>query len=69
MSEVSGTNREEIEFTGKRIRYNSSLSFTYVVPSSLIAIDDNPDLLSAALALDAKAKALVASAVSSEASD
>jgi uncharacterized protein (DUF302 family) len=36
---------------------------TYVVPSSLIVVDTNPQLLSAAQALDAKAEALVVSAV------
>lgn len=37
---------------------------TYVVPSSLIAVGDNPELLAAAMALDSKVEALVASAVS-----
>ncbi len=36
---------------------------TYVLPSSLIAIEGNADLLEAAMVLDAKAEALVASAV------
>jgi uncharacterized protein (DUF302 family) len=39
-------------------------AITYVVPSSLIAIGDNPELLAAAQALDAKVEALVASAIS-----
>ncbi len=39
-------------------------NITYVVPSSLIVLDDaNPELRSAAQALDAKAEALVVSAV------
>jgi uncharacterized protein (DUF302 family) len=38
-------------------------NITYVLPSSLIAIEENPQLLAAALALDAKIEALVASAV------
>jgi uncharacterized protein (DUF302 family) len=38
-------------------------NITYVVPSSLIAICDNPPLRTAALALDAKAEALIVSAV------
>jgi uncharacterized protein (DUF302 family) len=38
-------------------------NMTYVVPSSLIAIGSNPDLLSAAEALDAKLEALAATAV------
>jgi len=40
---------------------------TYVLPSSLLAVEANPPLLSAALALDAKIEALVTSAMSSEA--
>ena len=44
----------------------ASCNVTYVVPSSLIVVDDNPQLLSAAQALDAKAEALVASAVTAE---
>jgi uncharacterized protein (DUF302 family) len=40
-------------------------NITYVLPSSLIAIEENPELLAAALALDAKVQALVASAVAS----
>jgi hypothetical protein len=39
-------------------------TITYVGPSSLIAVGDNPELLAAAQALDAKVEALVASAVS-----
>jgi uncharacterized protein (DUF302 family) len=38
-------------------------NITYVVPSSLIAIGDNPPLLAAAQALDAKAEALIVAAV------
>jgi uncharacterized protein (DUF302 family) len=38
-------------------------SVTYVVPSSLIVVEANPQLLSAAQALDAKAEALIAFAV------
>jgi uncharacterized protein (DUF302 family) len=41
----------------------ASCNVTYVVPSSLIVVDANPQLLAAAQALDAKAEALVASAV------
>ena len=37
----------------------------YVRPSSLIAVDDNPELLAAARALDAKFEALVARATAS----
>ena len=44
----------------------ASCNVTYVVPSSLIAVDANPQLLSAAQALDAKAETLVASAVIAE---
>jgi uncharacterized protein (DUF302 family) len=44
----------------------ATCSITYVVPSSLIVVDGNPELLSAALALDAKAEALVALAVGLE---
>jgi uncharacterized protein (DUF302 family) len=40
-------------------------NITYVLPSSLIAIEENPQLLAAALALDAKVEALVVSAVAS----
>ena len=40
-----------------------SCNITYLLPSSLIAIDGNPQLLAAAQALDAKAAALVAEAV------
>ena len=39
-------------------------SVTYVLPSSLIAIGGDPELLAAAQALDAKVEALVAAAVS-----
>jgi uncharacterized protein (DUF302 family) len=46
----------------------ATCNVTYVVPSSLIAVDANPQLLSAAQALDAKAEALVASAVIAEVS-
>jgi hypothetical protein len=46
----------------------ATCNVTYVVPSSLIAVDVNPQLLSAAKALDAKAEALVASAVIAEVS-
>lgn len=38
-------------------------TITYVVPSSLIAIDDNPPLLTAARRLDDKLEALMASAL------
>lgn len=38
-------------------------NITYVVPSSLIVVDGNTELLAAAQALDAKAEALVLSAV------
>jgi len=41
----------------------ASCSITYVLPSSLIVVDANPQLLSAAQALDVKAGALVAFAV------
>src|ERR1017187_10070168 len=41
----------------------ASCNVTYVVPSSLIVVDANPQLLAAAQALDAKAEALVASAL------
>jgi len=41
----------------------ASCNVTYVLPSSLIVVDANPQLLAAAQALDAKAEALVASAV------
>jgi uncharacterized protein (DUF302 family) len=44
----------------------ASCSVTYVVPSSLIVVDENPQLLAAAQALDVKAEALVASAVAVE---
>jgi uncharacterized protein (DUF302 family) len=37
---------------------------TYMVPSSLIAVGDNPEILAAAQALDSKVEALVVSAVS-----
>ena len=40
----------------------ASCNVTYVVPSSLIVVDPNPQLLSAAQALDAKVEALVAAA-------
>ena len=39
---------------------------TYVLPSSLIVVDANPQLLSAAQALDAKLEALVGSVVTAE---
>jgi uncharacterized protein (DUF302 family) len=39
-------------------------SVTYVLPSSLIAVGGDPELLSAAQALDAKVEALVAAALS-----
>ncbi|HXM96452.1 MAG TPA: DUF302 domain-containing protein [Candidatus Dormibacteraeota bacterium] len=39
---------------------------TYVLPSSLIVVDANPQLLSAAQVLDAKLEALVASALTAE---
>lgn len=42
----------------------ASCSISYVVPSSLIAVNGDPQLLAAALALDAKAEALIVSAVS-----
>jgi hypothetical protein len=38
-------------------------NITYVLPSSLISVEENAPLRSAALALDAKVKALVTSAV------
>jgi uncharacterized protein (DUF302 family) len=38
-------------------------AITYVIPSSLIAIDDNPPLLAAARRLDDKLEALMASAL------
>jgi hypothetical protein len=38
-------------------------NITYVLPSSLIAVEENPQLRAAALALDAKIEALVVSAV------
>jgi len=38
-------------------------NITYVLPSSLIVVEANPPLLSAALALDAKVEALVSTAV------
>jgi hypothetical protein len=38
-------------------------AITYVVPSSLIAIDDNPSLLAAAKRLDEKLEALMVSAL------
>jgi hypothetical protein len=41
----------------------ASCGVTYVVPSSLIVVDANPQLLSATQALDAKTEALVVSAV------
>ena len=41
----------------------ASCNVTYVVPSSLIVIDANPQLLSAAQVLDAKAEALISSAL------
>jgi uncharacterized protein (DUF302 family) len=41
----------------------ASCDVTYVLPSSLIVVDANPQLLAAAQALDAKLEALVASAV------
>jgi uncharacterized protein (DUF302 family) len=44
----------------------ASCNVTYVVPSSLIVMDANPQLLSAAKELDAKVEALVASAVTAE---
>jgi hypothetical protein len=40
-------------------------NITYVLPSSLIAVEENPQLLAAALALDAKIEAFVTSAVMS----
>jgi uncharacterized protein (DUF302 family) len=40
-------------------------SITYVLPSSLIVVEENPQLLVAAQALDAKVEALVESAVAS----
>ena len=40
-------------------------NITYVLPSSLMVIEENPQLLSAALALDAKIEAVIASAVKS----
>jgi uncharacterized protein (DUF302 family) len=40
-----------------------SCNITYVVPSSLIATGNNPQLRAAALALDAKTEALIVSAV------
>ena len=43
----------------------TTCNITYVVPSSLIAIGANPQLRAAAQALDAKAEALVISAVTS----
>jgi len=45
----------------------ASCNVTYVVPSSLIVVDANPELLAAAQALDAKAEALVAAAVTADA--
>jgi uncharacterized protein (DUF302 family) len=45
----------------------ASCNVTYVVPSRLIVVGANPRLLSAALALDAKAEALVVAAVTAEA--
>lgn len=44
----------------------ATCNVTYVMPSSLIAVDANPQLLSAAQALDAKLEALVASAIAQE---
>jgi hypothetical protein len=38
-------------------------NITYVLPSSLMVVEENPELLSAARALDAKIESLVASAV------
>jgi len=40
-------------------------SITYVLPSSLIVVEENPQLLAAAQALDAKVEAFVESAVTS----
>lgn len=39
-------------------------SVTYVLPSSLIAVGSDPELLDAVQALDAKVEALVLSAIS-----
>jgi uncharacterized protein (DUF302 family) len=44
----------------------ATCNITYVVPSSLIVVDDNPELLAAAQALDAKAEALIALAVTAD---
>src|SRR5277367_4246755 len=41
----------------------ASCNVTYVVPSSLIVVDANPQLLAAAQVLDAKTEALISSAV------
>jgi len=38
-------------------------NITYVLPSSLMVVEQNPQLLAAALALDAKIEALVAAVV------
>jgi hypothetical protein len=52
-----------VEFLLAESGDGASCNVTYVVPSSLIVVDANPQLLSAAQALDAKVEALVASAV------
>jgi len=44
---------------------NAGCCITYVLPSSLIVVEENPQLLVAAQALDAKVEALVESAVAS----
>jgi hypothetical protein len=44
----------------------ATCNITYVVPSSLIVVDGNPELLAAAQALDAKAEALITAAVAAD---
>ena len=46
---------------------HSGTTVVYVRPSSLMVIEDNPPLLAAAIALDAKCEALMARALGAEA--